>query len=187
VERAKLTVERIVRDARSAADVVSRIRALFKQTVHTRDATALGSVVDQARELMALEASRRRVRMDVEVEDELPRVSLDRVQIQQVLINLMRNAMEAMEATEGEKVLGMRVRLVENTVQTEITDRGGGASLPGKIFEPFFTTKENGMGMGLAICRSIVESHGGRLWAEKNDPRGAKFVFTLPADAGAAS
>jgi signal transduction histidine kinase len=70
-----------------------------------------------------------------------------------------------------------------DVVQTEISDRGPGISSTDKIFEPFFTTKENGMGMGLAICRSIVEAHGGRLWAEKNEPRGARFIFTLPIEA----
>jgi signal transduction histidine kinase len=76
----------------------------------------------------------------------------------------------------------MRVRRTGNVVQTEISDRGQGIEFPDKIFEPFFTTKENGMGMGLAICRSIVESHGGRLWAEKNEPHGATFIFTLPIE-----
>jgi signal transduction histidine kinase len=72
-------------------------------------------------------------------------------------------------------------------VRTEISDRGRGVEFPDRIFEPFFTTKQNGMGMGLAICRTIVESHGGRLWVEDNDPQGAKFIFTLPAEVKAAS
>jgi signal transduction histidine kinase len=76
----------------------------------------------------------------------------------------------------------MRTRRIGDVVQTEISDRGGGVESPDKIFEPFFTTKGDGMGMGLAICRSIVESHGGRLWAEKNGSHGAMFVFTLPVE-----
>ena len=131
---------------------------------------------------MADEAARRRVRVEVDVESDLPLIAFDRVQVQQVLINLMRNGMDAMDSTAGDRILGMRVRRTGDLVQTEISDRGPGVALPDKIFEPFFTTKEQGMGMGLAICRSIVESHGGRLWTEKNEPQGARFIFTLPVE-----
>jgi PAS domain S-box-containing protein len=182
VERAKITAERIIRDANSAADVVSRIRALFRQSVERRNSAALPSVIAEVRNLMAEEAVRRRVRMDVDVESDLPLVAFDRVQIQQVLINLIRNGMDAMESTAGERFLRVQVRRAGEAVQTEISDRGQGVKFPDKVFEPFFTTKENGMGMGLAICRSIVESHGGRLWVEGNESGGATFIFTLPAE-----
>lgn len=186
LERAKITAERIIRDANSAAEVVSRIRALFRQSVEPRNRTKLGSIIAEARDLMAEEAARRRVRLDVDVGSSLPRLALDRVHIQQVLVNLIRNGMDAMDSIAGDRVLGVRVRRVGDVVQTEISDRGAGVAFPDKIFEPFFTTKGNGMGMGLAISRSIVESHGGRLWAEKNEPLGAKFVFTLPIETKAA-
>jgi signal transduction histidine kinase len=187
MERAQRTVERIIRDANSAADVVSRIRALFKQSADRRVYTTLAGVVDEARNLMAAEAARRRARMDVDVDGNLPFIAIDRVQIQQVLINLIRNGIEAMDTVAGDRVIGMRVRHMGNAIQTEISDRGEGIEFPEKMFEPFFTTKENGMGMGLAICRSIVELHGGRLWAEKNDPHGATLIFTLPIETKAAS
>ncbi|HJW47212.1 MAG TPA: PAS domain-containing protein [Lysobacter sp.] len=186
LERAQIIVERIIRDANSAADVVSHIRALFRQDVGPRDHTAVHSVVDDARSIMAEEAARRRVRMEIEVESNLPLVAFDRVHIQQVLINLIRNGMEAMDSAAGDRILGMRVRRVGDVVQTEISDRGRGIEFPDKIFEAFFTTKEDGMGMGLAICRSIVESHGGRLWAEESKPHGATFIFTLPIEGKAA-
>jgi signal transduction histidine kinase len=125
--------------------------------------------------------------MDVDVEDNLPLVAFDRVQLQQVLINLIRNGIDAMDSIAGDRILAMRVRRMGDVVQTEISDRGRGIELPEKIFEPFFTTKENGMGMGLAICRSIVESHGGQLWAQNNEPNGATFIFTLPVEQKAAS
>jgi PAS domain S-box-containing protein len=182
VERAKITVERVIRDANSAADVVSRIRALFKQSVETRTSTVLPDVLTEARNLMAEEAVRRRVRMHVDVESNLPLVTFDRIQVQQVLINLIRNGMDAMDSAAGDRILGMRVRRIGDVVQTEISDRGRGIDFPDKIFEPFFTTKEHGMGMGLAICRSIVESHGGRLWVETNEYQGATFIFTLPVE-----
>lgn len=187
IDRAQKTVERVIRDANSAADVVSRIRALFKQSVDTRNATLFGVVVTEARDLVAEEAVRHRVRIDIDVENDLPPVPVDRVQIQQVLINLMRNGMESMDSASGDRVLVVRARRVGDIVQTEISDCGRGVERPERIFEPFFTTKEQGMGMGLAICRSIVESHGGRLWMEKNQPHGSTFVFTLPVEAKAAS
>lgn len=185
LERARITVERIVRDANSAADVVGRIRALFKQSTGTRSAAALGAVVADVRDLMAEEAARRSVRIDIELKDNLPAVAFDRTQIQQVLFNLMRNGLEAMEGVDEGKVLGVRARATSEGVRIEIADRGPGVQFPDKVFEPFFTTKGEGMGMGLAICRSIVESHGGRLWVEGNEPRGAKFIFTLPVEAKA--
>ncbi|MFA1626454.1 PAS domain-containing protein [Rhizobium mongolense] len=182
IERAQKTVERIIHSANSAADVVSRIRALFRQSSDTRDCTTLGGVIAEVRDLVAEEASRRRVRMSIEVEDDLRLVAFDRVQVQQVMINLIRNGMDAMASVQNDRVLRIRVHRMGDMVQTEISDRGRGVQFPDKIFEPFFTTKENGMGMGLAICRSIVEAHGGQLWAEKNEPHGAKFIFTLPAE-----
>jgi signal transduction histidine kinase len=182
LERAQKTVERIIRDANSAADVVSRIRALFKQSKGTRTRTALSSVVTEAHNLMAEEAARRRIRMDVAVESNLPPIALDRIQLQQVLVNLIRNGMDAMDSATRDKVLGVRVHRTGDAVQIEVNDRGRGIEFPERIFEPFFSTKDNGMGMGLAICRSIVESHGGRLWSEANEPQGARFIFTLPIE-----
>lgn len=183
IERAHRTVERIIRDANAAADVVSRIRALFKQSLDSRISTTLESIIFEARELMAEETIRRSVRMDIEIEADLPPVAVDRVQLQQVFINLIRNGVEAMDTLAGDKVLGVHVRRVEEAIRTEISDHGQGIERPDRIFEPFFTTKEHGMGMGLAICRSIIESHGGKLWVETTESAGSTFVFTLPIEA----
>jgi PAS domain S-box-containing protein len=182
INRAQKTLERIVHSATSAADVVSRVRALFKQSTDKRDSTELGPVVREALDLLAEEGSRRRIRIDIEGESGLKVVPFDRVQIQQVLVNLMRNAVDAMASVPNERLLQIRAFREDQMVRIEVRDWGRGIQFPDKIFEPFFTTKDQGMGMGLAISRSIVESHGGRLWAEKNEPRGAKFVFTLPLD-----
>jgi PAS domain S-box-containing protein len=182
LERAQKTVERITRDANSAADVVNRIRALFRQSVETRTGASLTGVISEAREVMAEEASRRGIRLDVTVEGGLPAVQLDRVQIQQVLVNLIRNGLDAMNPSATPRIVSVRACRMEGVVRVEIGDRGPGVEFPDRIFEPFFTTKGDGMGMGLVICRSIVESHGGRLWVENNEPKGAKFVFTLPID-----
>ena len=161
---------------------MSHIRALFKHSVEPRTSTTLDSVISDAHSLMAEEAARRRIRMNIEVDSDLPPVALDRVQVQQVLVNLIRNGMDAMDSVTDDRILGVRVHRPGNAIQIDISDRGRGIEFPERIFEPFFTTKEHGMGMGLAICRSIVESHGGRLWAENNEPQGAKFIFTLPIE-----
>jgi len=182
IDRAQRTLERIVQSATSAADVVSRIRALFKQSAEKRDSIDLGAVVREARALLAEEASRKRARMDIEGESGLSLVPFDRVQIQQVLVNLMRNGLDAMAPLSSERVLRIRAYRANGMVRVEVSDRGRGIQFPDKIFEPFFTTKDQGMGMGLAISRSIVEAHGGQLWAEKNEPHGAKFIFTLPLE-----
>lgn len=184
LERAQKTIERIIRDANSAADVVGRVRALFRQTDQARNLCPLDAILHEARDLMMEEAVRRRMRIEVEVEAGLPSLELDRIQIQQVLVNLIRNGLEAMEpARRG--VLRVRTLRAGEFVRTEVRDTGAGIGAPDKVFEPFFSTKSHGMGMGLAISRTIIESHGGRLWAEDNQPSGATFIFTLPAEAKA--
>jgi PAS domain S-box-containing protein len=180
IERAKVTAERIIRNANAAADIVSRIRALFSQSTETRTIHSLDGVIAETRELLADEAARRHVCVDLDIASNIPTLAFDRVQIQQVLINLMRNGMEAMDAVATHRVLRLRVRRVDDVVRTGVSDSGPGIELPNRMFEPFYTTKPHGMGIGLAICRSIVEAHGGQLWAENNEPNGATFTFSLP-------
>ena len=180
LDRAQKTVERIIRDANSASDVVNGIRALFKSSTDARVSTTVAHIIADAADLMAEEARRHRVRMNVEVEPEMPVMTLDRVQLQQVLINLMRNGMEAMEAGADPKLISVRAFKRGAVIQVNVRDQGSGVASPDKIFDPFFTTKKDGMGMGLAVCRSIVESHGGKLSVESNEGGGATFVFTLP-------
>ena len=119
---------------------------------------------------------------DVNIDRDLPPVRVDRVQIQQVLVNLVRNALDALEAISGNRTLKIRAGLQDNAIRIAVSDNGAGIEAPQRIFEQFFTTKVQGMGMGLAICRSIIESHGGKIWAEQAEPNGATFVFTLPLD-----
>ena len=184
LERAQKTVERIIRDANSAADVVGRVRALFRQTVEARNLWQLDTILHEARDLMLEEATRRRIRVEVDVEPGLPPLALDRIQIQQVLVNLIRNGLEAMEPAQR-GALHIRSMRAGELIRTEVRDTGAGISAIEKVFEPFFSTKSHGMGMGLAISRTIIESHGGRLWAEDNQPSGAIFIFTLPVEAKA--
>lgn len=185
LDRAQTTVERIIRDANGAADVVGRIRALFKQNVPARTFLALGSVMDEVKHWAADLAMRHGVLIETFVDAGVPAIAFDQVQIQQVLINLVRNAVEAMETSSGARILSVRACKSGEVVQVEVRDTGRGVEHPEKIFDAFFTTKGSGMGMGLAISRSIVESHGGRLWVEKNDQGGSSFIFTLPIQAPA--
>jgi signal transduction histidine kinase len=134
---------------------------------------------------MTDEVSSRNVRIETDLASDLPPAWADRVQMQQVIANLARNGVEAMDSEEGQpKVLSIRSRRDgTNSVLVEVRDHGRGLEDAERVFEPFFTTKENGLGMGLAICRWIVEGHQGRLWATSGTPRGATFSFTLPIGA----
>jgi PAS domain S-box-containing protein len=182
LERVRIALSRVIRSAGTAVETVKRVRALFRHAADSMNPTGLAAVFGEARDLLADEAARRRVRVLVSTEADLPLVVIDRIQIQQVLTNLMRNGMEAMDAIEGERTLRIRAQRVDDLVRVDVADGGLGVELPDRVFEPFFTTKgDKGMGMGLAICRSIVESHGGRLWVEQASPHGAQFSFTLPA------
>ncbi|WP_218823436.1 PAS domain-containing sensor histidine kinase [Inquilinus limosus] len=185
LERAKITAERITRDANEAADVVSRIRALFRRTPHARSAEDVNRLIGEVCRLVADEITMKSIRVRMALEPDLPPVALDRVQVQQVFMNLIRNGIEAMEAVgDGSRALEIRSsRDGPDAIRVEVRDAGPGFKDPERVFEPFFTTKPQGMGMGLAICRSIIESHGGRLWTANNEPRGAAVAFMLPLSA----
>ncbi len=182
VERAKITAERITRDANSAADVVSRIRALFRHAPEAKLPEDVNRLISEVCRLMADETTAKDVRVETNLEPDLPPVALDRVQVQQVFVNLIRNGVEAMDAAAG-SARAIKIRSYRDgpdAIRVEVRDDGTGFKDPQRVFEPFFTTKQHGMGMGLAICRSIIESHGGRLWTANNEPRGATVAFTLP-------
>lgn len=189
LQRARITAERIVRDSMAAAEVVSRIRALFTQTASSRTSINLNEVIGEVRQLLFDEIVSQDIFVGTDLDPALPLVLADRVQMQQVLVNLVRNGIDAMKSTiDVSKSLkfGSR-RYGENAILVDVRDNGDGIAEPERIFEPFFTTKAEGMGMGLAICRSILESHDGRLWAESIEPRGTVFSFTLPIQSGDAA
>jgi C4-dicarboxylate-specific signal transduction histidine kinase len=183
VEEARAAAMRIVKDATRAAEIISRIRLLFKKGTPQRELVDFGEVVREMIVLLRSEASRHNILVGTELTADFPQIMGDRVQLQQLLMNLMLNGIEAMKDVDGKRELAIRSQRTENgEVLVSVSDTGVG--LPEQqadhIFKAFFTTKLQGTGMGLTISRSIVESHGGRLWAADNSPRGASFCFTLP-------
>lgn len=182
LERARLAVQRIIRDGNAAAQVIQRIRALFKRETLNKVELDMNEVIEEVLRLVANEIQRKHVSVQIELSRELPKILADRVQMQQLMINLVNNAIEAMEgAAYVPKVLLLSSRRDSlDAIQIEICDHGTGLEDIEKVFEPFFTMKEKGMGMGLSICRSIVEAHEGSIVARRNQNRGTTFSFTLP-------
>jgi PAS domain S-box-containing protein len=181
MQRAIATTERIVRECTRASAVVSRVRALFTRSEYVREPTDLNRLIRDLVRLMRDDAIRRNVSIKLSLADNLPRLNLDPVQIQQVLLNLATNGMDAMEGNDGARDLEIASALSSaDEVTVTVKDSGTGLEEETKVrvFEPFFSTKPAGTGMGLSICRSIIEAHQGRIWAE-NLPHGAAFHFTL--------
>jgi PAS domain S-box-containing protein len=184
VEEARAAATRIVKDGTRAAEIISRVRLLFKKGAQQRELVEVNEIIQEMAILLRSEAVRHNILVGTELEADLPPVLADRVQLQQVLMNLMLNAIDAMKDANGTRELVIKSRRAENDqVLVSVSDTGVGlpAQQAEQIFDAFFTTKPNGTGMGLSISRSIVDSHGGRLWAGDNSSRGTSFHFTLPA------
>jgi PAS domain S-box-containing protein len=182
LEEARAAVTRIVKDGTRAAEIIRRIRLLFKKGTLERELVDVNEVIREMIVLLRGEARRYSISFRTELEPDLPQVMGDRVQLQQVLMNLMINGIEAMKGVDGTRELAIKSQRAENEhILVSVSDLGVG--LPpqaDQIFNAFFTTKVQGTGMGLSISRSIVESHGGRLRAADNSPRGASFYISLP-------
>lgn len=174
-------VERIVRDGKDAREIIKGLRTLFKRSAPEMVPLEIRKVVDEVALLTRGRMLRHNVTFNLQVRQDLPQVTGDRVQLQQVLLNLVTNAIDAMDKNEnGTKTLTIQSRVEDGFLLTEVSDTGEGIADPDKIFEIFFTTKQTGMGVGLAICKTIIEAHGGRLWARRGDPTGAVISFTIP-------
>jgi len=175
----------IIGQGQRAADIIRRLRQLMRKGETSHACIDIKQLVLDALALLRHEINRSRVEVILDLGDHLPAVLADCIQIEQVTINLVRNACEAMaDAPEGARQLRLAARTTSDpeAVEVEVTDTGVGLSPEAeeKLFQSFFTTKPNGMGVGLAISRSIIEAHGGRLWAQAHAPRGTSFHFTLP-------
>jgi signal transduction histidine kinase len=180
---AREAIRRISRDGRRAGDVISRMRSLFKKAGASKDRLDLNEAIEEVITLTETEARRNKVALRTELAADLPPIMGDRVQLQQVVVNLILNAIEAMATVKDrERDLVIRTQLGEgDEIRVAVRDSGIGVDplSAERIFDAFHTTKPGGLGMGLSISRSIVESHGGHLWAASNDGPGATFQFTL--------
>ena len=182
IEEAREAAMRIVQDQTRAAEIISRIRLLFKKTTTPREPVDTNKIIREMIVHLRGETTRHLIALRAELAPDLPQVLGDRVQLQQVMMNLIMNAIDAMADVDGSRELVITSRSEDGNVRVSVSDSGVGlpADQANHIFDAFFTTKADGTGMGLRISRSIIESHGGRLWADQNTPRGASFHFTLP-------
>jgi signal transduction histidine kinase len=183
VERARAAAMRIQNNGNRAAEIIQRMRAFYKTGAPPQlESVDLNKVAAEILTLLRSEATQRSILLRTELAPQLPHIMADRVQLQQVLMNLMLNGIEAVPAGAGE--LTLRSQSTKDSVLISVSDTGVG--LPNEkldqIFNAFYTTKPHGTGMGLAISRSIIEAHGGRLWATANAERGATFHFRLPVE-----
>src|SRR5208337_3642664 len=185
LEEARRALGRIVENGNRAGEVISRIRALIKKAPPRKDGVTINDAILEVVALTHGEAVKNRVSVRTRLGEGLPVIEGDRVQLQQVMLNLIVNAIEAMSGTdEAPRNLLLSTEKAEpDGVLVAVRDSGPGLAPETleRLFDAFYTTKASGMGMGLSICRSIIEAHGGRLWATANPPRGAVFQFTVPA------
>src|SRR6202451_3631601 len=182
LDRARAAAAKIDKYGNRAAEIIDRIRSLYKKSPPQRELVDVNGIIEEMLTLRKGEATRASIGMRTDLSAELPKIMVDRVQLQQVFMNLMLNGIEAMNGSGGE--LTVRSHLQDSQLLFSVSDTGVGLPTDkgDQIFSAFFTTKTQGSGMGLAISRSIVESHGGQLWATANAGRGATFHFTLPAE-----
>jgi PAS domain S-box-containing protein len=184
LDRARAAAARIDKYGNRAAEIIDRIRSFYKKSAPHRQLVDVNGIIQEMLTLLKCEADQYSIAMRAELAAELPKIMVDRVQLQQVFMNLMLNAIEAMKDAGGDLTVKSQAD-VDGQLLFSVSDTGVGLPTEkmDQIFSAFFTTKPMGSGMGLAITRSIVESHGGRLWAAANDGRGATFHFTLPTAA----
>jgi C4-dicarboxylate-specific signal transduction histidine kinase len=184
LEEARQAIDHIISDGKRAAEIVSRIRDFSKKSTAQNDELEINEAILEIMGLTRVATSEHGVLVKMQLSDGLPPILGDKIQLQQVILNLIMNAIEAMsEVTEGSRELLISTSQAEaDGVLVAVSDTGPGLPQdnPERLFEAFYTTKASGLGMGLAICRSIVQNHGGRLWAAPNEPHGAVFRIMLP-------
>ena len=184
LDEVRAAVTRIARDSKRAGEIIGRIRLQFQRGAQPREVIDVNEINRETVALLRGETVRHNILVRTELAADLPQIMGDRVELQQVAMNLIINSIEAMKNVAGMREIVIESRRAENEqILVSVSDTGIGFPPPlaEQIFDPFFTTKPHGTGMGLRISRSIIESHGGRLWASGSSGRGATFQFTLPA------
>jgi C4-dicarboxylate-specific signal transduction histidine kinase len=189
LDEAKAAFKQIVADGHRAGAVIGSIRAIFKRDVRSRTLLDINDLIREALVLVRADLQKHRVMVRAEPNAQLPQVIGDPIQLQQVLVNLMTNAIDSMASTAGPRILCVSSEVRDGGVLVSVADTGRGIESHDsvRIFNPLFTTKSDGMGIGLSICRSIIEAHDGRLWVAGNRPRGAVFQFVLRGDTAAST
>jgi signal transduction histidine kinase len=184
LDEAKAALKRITVDGHRAGAMIDSIRAIFKKDAGNRTSLNINELIGEVLSLTSNDLQRHGILVQSEPNAQLPEVRGDRIQLQQVLLNLITNSIDAMAAKDGARVLRVRSQFDGGGVMVSVADTGTGIGSQEleRIFNPLFTTKSDGMGMGLSICRSIIEAHDGQLWAAPNKPEGAVFQFMLLAD-----
>jgi signal transduction histidine kinase len=184
LDKGKAALRRIVADGHHAGTVIGSIRAIFKKNVRHRTSLDINNLIGEALASVRDDLQKHRIVVRTEPNEQLPQVVGDRIQLQQVLLNLITNAIESMAAKDEPRVLDVKSAVNAGGVTISVADTGTGIGSHDidRIFDPLFTKKSDGMGMGLSICHSIIEAHNGRIWVAPNKPQGAVFQFVLPAD-----
>jgi PAS domain S-box-containing protein len=181
LDEARAASERIVRDGKAAGEVIHRVRSLFQRATVERSPLEINEVIGEVLRLIARELERSQTTVDTDLDEQLPSVMGDRIQLQQVVLNLLKNALDATAlVVDRPRTLLVASRRDGNHALIEVRDAGVGIQDPEKAFEAFYTTKDGGMGIGLAICRSIVEAHDGKIWVAARDEKGTTVRFTVP-------
>lgn len=174
------SIDQVIRAAQVAGETMQHIRALFKQESFAKEDVRLQDVLHEIVRVVREDPTKRHVSITCNFEESLPLISVDRIQFQQVFINLIGNAIDAFDGQQAAPVILLRAATDGSKMLVQVIDNGRGVDDPDRIFDAFMTTKEKGMGIGLAVSRTIVEAHGGQIWAENNKTAGATFNVTIP-------
>jgi C4-dicarboxylate-specific signal transduction histidine kinase len=182
LEKAQTALEGIVAASHRASDIIANVRAMFKKEPSERVSTDINQIILTVRSIVRVELQQHRVNLQTQLNEQLPTVLGDKVQLQQVVLNLVMNGIEAMDLVRPRVLKVQTDQANPGMVRVSIEDTGTGIdpSNIDRVFKPYFTTKANGMGMGLVICRSIIENHGGRIWVSPRANGGSIFQFELP-------